>query len=110
MTTNIEDKYVESGAIIEYTIKIKNDSKARTSGLVISDKIPDQLTITKIEMGGKEIEIPKSNNIEILNDIDTNEEVTVKITTLVNHSDSRDEAEAITNKATTSVYLSLIHI
>lgn len=104
MTTNVEDKYVEAGDTIEYTIKIKNDSKARTSGLVISDKIPDQLTITKIEMDGKEIEIPKSNNIEILNDIDANKEVTIKITTLVNHSESRDEAEAITNKAITSVY------
>lgn len=104
MTTNVEEKYVESGDVIEYSIKAKNDSKARTSGLKITDKVPLQLTITKIEKDGKEIEIPKNNNIEISNDIEAGEELNIKITTVVNHSESRDEAEAITNKAIASVY------
>lgn len=104
MTTNVEEKYVKSGDIIEYSIKVKNESKARTSGLKITDKVPLELTITKIEKDGKEIEIPKNNNIEISNDIEAGEELNIKITTVVNHSESRDEAEAITNKAIASVY------
>lgn len=104
MVTNVEEKYVKSGDVIEYSIKVKNDSKTRTSGLKITDKIPAQLTITKIEKAGKEIEIPKNNNIEISDDIEAEEELNVKITTVVNHSEARDESEAITNKAIASVY------
>lgn len=104
MTANIEDKYIKSGDIVEYSINIKNNSKSRTSGLTIKDRIPSQLTISKIEKDGKEIEIPKNNYIEILNDIEPEGEVKIKVTTVVNHSDSRDNAEAITNKAIASVY------
>lgn len=104
MTANIEDKYIKSGDIVEYSINIKNNSKSRTSGLTIKDRMPSQLTISKIEKDGKEIEIPKNNYIEILNDIEPEGEVKIKVTTVVNHSDSRDNAEAITNKAIASVY------
>lgn len=104
MATNVEEKYVKSGDVIEYSITVKNDSKMRTSGLKITDRVPAQLTITKIEKDGKEIEIPKNNNIEISDDIEAEEELNVKITTLVNHSEARDESEAITNKAIASVY------
>lgn len=104
MTANIEEKYIKSGDILEYTINIKNNSKSRTSGLTIKDKIPPQLTITKIEKDGKEIKIPKNNYIEILNDIKPNEEMKIIITTVVNHSDARDKAEPITNKAIATVY------
>lgn len=104
MTSSVEEKYVKSGDIIEYLIKVKNESKSITSGLKITDKVPLQLTITKIEKDGKEIEIPKNNNIEISNDIEAGEELNIKITAVVNHSESRDEAEVIINKAIASVY------
>lgn len=104
MTTNVENKYIEAGTEIEYAVHIKNNSKSRTSGLTIKDKVPEQLTIKKIEKDGEEIEIPESNNIEILNDIDAGGEVNIKISTIVNHSESRDEAEAMTNKAIALVY------
>ncbi len=104
MTANIEEKYIKSGDILEYTINIKNNSKVRTVGLTINDKIPSQLTITKIEKDGEEVNIPKNNYIEILNDINPNGESKIVITTVVNHSEARDKAEAITNKATATVY------
>lgn len=104
MTANIEEKYIKTGDILEYTINIKNSSKSRTSGLTIKDRVPSQLTITKIEKDGKEMEISKNNYIEILNDIEPGGEVKIVITAVVNHSDSRDDAEAITNKATATVY------
>lgn len=99
MTTNVEDKYIKSGDTVEYLIKVKNDSKDKTSGLKIIDKLPLQLTITKLEKDGEELEIPKNNYISISEDLDVGKEMNIKVTTVVNHSESRDKAEAITNKA-----------
>lgn len=103
MESNTETKYIKSGDNITYTIKVKNSSTSQTSGLVIRDKIPSQLTINQITKDGEEIEFT-TNNIEIQTEIPANGETTIVIDTIVNYSDARTEAETITNKATASIY------
>lgn len=103
MQSNTQSKYVKSGDKINYTIKVKNNSTVKTSGLVIKDKIPSQLTINKITVDGKEVQV-NSNNVEISKEIEANGEMTITIETIVNYSDARTEAETITNKAVVSVY------
>lgn len=103
MQSNTQSKYVKSGDKINYTIKLKNNSTVKTSGLIVRDKIPSQLTINKVSVNGEEIKV-NSNNVEIAKEIDANGEMTIIIETIVNYSDSRTEAETIINRAIASVY------
>ena len=104
MQTNTQSKYVKSGDEITYTIHVKNNSTSPTSGLVIRDEIPSQLTVNRVTKDdGEEVEFT-TNNIEIQSDIPANGETTITIETVVNYSDARTEAETITNKATASIY------
>lgn len=104
MEANTESKYVKSGDSIHYTIRVKNNSTSQTSGLVIRDEIPSQLTINRVTKDGEEIEVTSSNNVEIQTEIPANGESTIVIETIVNYSEGRTEAETITNKATASIY------
>ena len=103
METNTETQYVKSGDTIIYTIHVKNDSSSQTSGLIIKDKIPTQLTVNRVTKNGEEVAF-KTNNIEIQNEIPANGEMTIVIETLVNYSEARVEAETITNTAIASIY------
>lgn len=100
MTSNTESQYVKAGDQIEYTIKVKNNGKEALEGIKVKDTIPASLTVEKVTFDDQEIaELKNENNIEISCDISGNSESTIKITTVVNYSESRDEAEAITNVA-----------
>ena len=100
MTSNTESQYVKAGDQIEYTIKVKNNGKEALEGIKVKDTIPASLTVEKVTFDDQEIaQLKNENNIEISCDISGNSESTIKITTVVNYSESRDEAEAITNVA-----------
>ncbi len=100
MTTNTESQYVKTGDTIEYTIKVKNNGTESVEGLYIKDKIPASLSVEKVTFNDQEIEkLKNENDIAISCDISAKSEVTIKITTVVNRSEARDEAEAITNSA-----------
>ena len=103
MQANTESKYVKSGDMIQYTITVRNNSTSQTSGLVIRDEIPSQLTINKITKNGEEVQVA-SNNVEIQDEIAANETMTIVIETVVNYSEGRTEAETITNRAVASIY------
>ncbi len=103
MESNTETKYVKSGDNITYTMKVRNNSTSQTSGLVIRDEIPSQLTINRVTRDGEEIGVA-TNNIEMQAEIPANGETTIVIDTIVNYSDARTEAETITNRATASIY------
>lgn len=103
MQTNTESKYVKSGDSIQYIITVKNNSTSPTSGLVIRDEIPSQLTINKVTRNGEEVQV-HSNNVEIQNEIPANGTMTIVIETVVDYSEGRTEAETITNKAIASIY------
>ena len=99
MTSNIQGTYIASGDVIEYTITIKNNSDAETTGLVLKDSIPSQISIDKITVDGTEMELPDSNDVVIPLLIEEQKEKIVKITGVIDYSDDRTEAESITNKA-----------
>ncbi len=103
MESNTEDQYVKSGDNITYTIHVRNSSTSQTSGLVIRDEIPSQLTVNRVTRDGEEVEF-KTNQIEIQNDIPANGEMIITIETVVDYSEARTDAETITNRAIASVY------
>src|SRR5699024_2513695 len=82
---------------------IQNNGQSETSGLTIEDKIPEQLSITKITLDGEEIEKGNSNNIVLPIIVNGNTTSTLQIETVVNESLSRTEPEAITNVATAKI-------
>ena len=103
MEANTESQYVKSGDNITYTIHVRNNSTSQTSGLVITDEIPSQLTVNRVTKDGEEVEFT-TNHIEIQSEIPANGETTIIIETVVNYSDARTDAETITNRAVASVY------
>lgn len=103
MESNTESEYVKSGDNITYNIQVKNTSTSETSGLVITDEIPSQLTINRVTVDGEEITFT-TNYIEVNKEIPANGEMNIAIETVVNYSDARTEAETITNRAIASVY------
>ena len=104
MTAQTESQYVKAGDIIEYTINVKNLSDDRTSGLVVKDNIPTQLDIESITLDGEVVTGFTTNNLEIPVEIDANSEANIVIRTVVNYSEGRAQAEAITNIAYAEVY------
>ncbi len=103
MEANTESQYVKSGDNITYTIHVRNNSASQTSGLVIRDEIPSQLTVNRVTKDGEEVEFT-TNNIEIQSEIPANGETTIVIETVVNYSEARVDAETITNRAVASIY------
>lgn len=103
MKSDTESKYVKSGDSINYTIQVKNNSTSQTSGLVIKDEIPSQLTVNRVTKDGQEITFG-TNTIELQSEIPANGQTTIIIETIVNYSEARTEAETITNRATASIY------
>ena len=103
MEANTESGYVKSGDNITYNIQVKNTSTSETSGLVITDEIPSQLTINRVTVDGEEVAFT-TNYIEINKEIPANGEMNIIIETVVNYSAARLEPETITNRAIASVY------
>ncbi len=99
MTSNPTDQYVKAGDTIEYTITVKNKLNFPTAGLEIVDAIPSQLTVKKITRDGEIIEEAPKNNIRVVTDIEAEATTVIKIETVVNYSQTRKKAEAITNVA-----------
>ena len=104
MTSNTESSYVKAGDIIEYTIILKNNSDSRAEGISFTDTIPEQLTINNITVDGEAVEGIEDNNVEIILSIMEKGQCEVKIETVVDESDGRNEAETIVNKASASMF------
>ena len=104
MTSNVTDTYIKAGDTLEYTVKIKNMSEVRTEGLVISDVIPEELTITKIVKDGQEMELPDTNSLQLDVTIEPLAESSIQIETVVNYAETQEQPVTITNKAEAKVY------
>ena len=100
MTSNIDGQYVKTGDTVEYTIKIKNNAENSLKNLSLEDTIPSSLSVEKVIIDGEENDELKGENKLIIS-LDTKEksESLIKIITVVNYSEARDEAETITNSA-----------
>ena len=100
METNTESQYVKAGDILEYTITINNNGTEDIEGLTIKDTIPNSLTVNKVSFDGEEIpELVGKNEIEISCNIGAGTESVIKIETVVNYKEGREEPEVVTNVA-----------
>lgn len=104
MTNNTESQYVKAGDEIQYTIVVENKASAETTGLIIKDVIPSQLTVNEIVQDGQVIEGIEGNNVEIPVRIGGNETSTIIIKAVVDYSEARAKAEAITNIAYAEIF------
>ena len=104
MTSNITDTYVKAGDTLEYTIKIKNNSQVKTQGLVLSDEIPEELSIVKMTKDGEEMELPSSNSLQLDISLEASQESVIKIETLVDYIETQEEPISIANHAEAIVY------
>lgn len=103
MTSNTETQYIKTGDTLEYTIEVENKTDDDIKGLVIKDNIPTQLTINQVTVDG-EVEEIDGNNLEISIELAGNTKSTIKIETVVDYSEEREKAEAITNVAYAESY------
>ena len=101
MTTNA-NQYVKAGDIVDYEIKVKNENKTKTVDALIESKIPAQLTVTGIYVDGQEQPL-NENNVTVNKELQPEQESTIKVETVVNYSETRENAETITSVATVSV-------
>ena len=100
MTAEPDGNYVKTGDTIKYTIKIKNNGTQDINDLILKDEIPNSLTVNKVTFDGEEVtDLKGRNSIELRANISAGTESTVEIETVVNYSEGRTEAEAITNVA-----------
>ena len=104
MTSNMADTYIKAGDSLEYTIKAKNNSPVKTQGLVISDNIPEELSIVKIVKDGEELELPDSHEMQLDITVEPSQESIIQIETVVDYVETQEEPVSITNYAEAMVY------
>lgn len=103
MTSNTQTQYVKAGDVIEYTIIVKNNNNVQAEGIEITDQIPEQCTIRSITVNGEEKTLPESQEVYVPISIESNGEIVIKISVVVDESETRTEPEKIINKATAIV-------
>ena len=100
MVADPDADYVKAGDTIKYTINVKNNGTQDINDLIIKDEIPSSLTVTKVLLDGEEItDLKEKNNLEVRCNVLAGSEANIEIETVVNYSEGRTEAEAITNVA-----------
>lgn len=104
MTSDVTEKYIKAGDVINYTILVKNESTSEAKGVVIKDSIPNAFNIQKVMVDGKTVEEIQSNNLELSCDILAKENVEIQIEVVVNYSEGRVEAEPVTNIAYAEIF------
>lgn len=104
MTADTEGQYLKAGDRVDYTIKVENKAEAETTGLVVKDIIPSQLSINQVTQDGQIMEGMEENNLDIPIKIEGKQTATLKVETVVNYSQAREKAEAITNVAYAEIY------
>ena len=103
MSTNTESKYLNAGDILEYIIKVKNNQKSDIKDLFITDTIPTQLSVNKVMVNDEVVEEESGNQVEVSCDVPAESTREIKIETVVDYSDAREEAESIVNKAVAEI-------
>ena len=100
MATEPDKSYVKVGDTIKYIIKVKNNGTQDINDLVLKDEIPSSLSVNKITLNEGELaDLEGKNNIEIRLNMTSKAESIIEIETIVNYSEGRTEAEAVTNVA-----------
>ena len=104
MTAQTSGQYLKAGDHVNYTIVVENKAEAETMGLVVKDAIPSQLSINQVTKDGQVLEGMEQNNLDLPIKIEGNQTATLKVETVVNYSQAREKAEAITNVAHAEIY------
>ncbi len=99
MTATPTSQYVKSGDQIEYTIRVQNSSDADAQGVTLKDSVPQALTINSVTVDGEAVDF-YSNDFTYEIATPANSTQTIVINTTIDYSETRTEAEAITNVAT----------
>lgn len=102
MRANTESKYLKSGDVVEYTMTITNQGTADLYDLIIKDNIPEQMTVTKVLVNEEEQQ-ELGNDMELSMDVEAGATKIVKVQAVVDYSEVRNEAEAISNVATAEI-------
>lgn len=97
-------EYVKAGETIKYNINIENKVDANTMGLMLKDTIPTQLTVEQIKQDGELVEGLEGNYIELPIQLGAKGKTTIEIEAIVDYSQARQKAEAITNRAEVELY------
>lgn len=97
-------EYVKAGDTIKYSINIENKVEANTMGLTLKDTIPTQLTVEQIKQDGELVEGLEGNQIELPIYLSAKGKTTIEIEAVVDYSQARQKAEAITNRADIELY------
>lgn len=99
MSSPNEGEYLKTDDLIEYEIEIRNNSIVQI-GVMFEEKLPEQLSILKMEVNGKELQTNLSDSsIYKYFDLKASSTITIKIYTIVNYDRGRLENETITNIA-----------
>ena len=99
MTATHEGEYLKAGDTIEYKITVTNNSKITSYGFSVQDVIPKQLSITKVQIDGKELD-EINNNLDIAVEVEPENSQEIIIQAIVNYDSTRLEIEKISNSAT----------
>lgn len=99
LSANSENSYLKTGDVIEYTIKIKNESDVDSKLIEVLDEIPEQLTIESVTIDGQEQDLEENNSVLFMQNIQSNNTLEAKVKTVVDYDETRTEPTVITNVA-----------
>ena len=93
--TSNRDKYIGTNSEIEYYIEIANSGKAQARNVLISDALPEELSLVefRVSIDGQEDKSYVSNEVEI----DIPAESTARITIVAKVKDTAEDGKEISN-------------
>ena len=99
ISSDKENSYIYAGDEIKYTINVKNNNDVNVYGK-ITDKIPSELSITKVTVNGEPYSMSNfvDNEVVITKDLVKGQNNEIVVTTVVNF-DETQKAGTIVNKA-----------
>ena len=104
-TTDRSDTYLKEGDTITYTFTVRNEGEATARSVVLTDEIPEGLTVQRITYVANGIpvdrKISSNENAVVRADIEPNNELVVNVKALASSLKGAEE-KTITNYATIS--------
>lgn len=103
MASNIVDRYIKEGDILEYTITLINDGDIDMGTVVVEDSIPYDLTIKEIYIDDGKVNLPEDNEVYEELSLASGEQKNIRIVTSVDDLQERKEPQEISNRAIAKV-------
>ena len=103
-TSNAENEYVKTDDVITYEVTTTNNGAVEANIGSVSVNIPNELTVTRVEINGEAEQGELSNNIHSTTYLEPGESETIRIEAVVNDMSAIGENLEITSTATVQVY------